>query len=210
MDKLPPIVIECPECGERYLISRESSTPSEEATVFSDGFFIDETNWRTPAIIGCVTCELGFFPNKGKLIAEPDWDEFNSKWSHIKKVEPPTAGSLALELRARKNMEPFAELAIRKEFWYAGIHAETGRMLMEKNEKFRNFWIDSRNKLEALITTNDEESILMKAEIRRQTGRFESCMALLAGMDCTRARSIMEQAALKNTALFQLYPSYSC
>ncbi|MBN2806197.1 MAG: hypothetical protein JXR22_06025 [Prolixibacteraceae bacterium] len=204
MHMLPPIVIECPECGERYLLSRNSTIPSEEATLFSDGYFIDETNWRTPAIIGCVTCELGFFPQNGKLIAEPDWEEFNKQWAHIKKAEPPTAGSLALELRTRKIMAMDAELAIRKEFWYAGFHTETGRILMEKNEKFRNYWNDSREKLEALLSTTHEESLLLKAEINRQTGRFKECIRLLSAMNNPWAQKIVAQASLKNSALFQL------
>lgn len=204
MSKLPPIVIECPECGERYLISRDSNQPSEEALVFSDGYFFDERNWRTPAIIGCVTCELGFFPHKGKVIATPDWDEFNANWSHIKKVEAPTAGSLALELRARKNMDPEAELAIRKEFWYAALHTETGRLLMGKNEKFRNFWTDSRDKLFALLSGNTPEFLLLKAEIKRQAGCFEECLKLLSGLNTPWALSIKEQASLKNPLLFQL------
>lgn len=204
MTKLPPIVIECPECGERYLISQNSNIPSEQAMLFSDGYYLDEINWRTPAIIGCVTCELGFFPHKGKVIATPDWDEFNALWSHIKKVEAPTAGSLALELRARKNMEKAAELAIRKEFWYAGLHSETGRLLMEKNEKFKKFWTESRGILETLLTINEPESLILKAEINRQAGQFQQCIALLSSLETQWAQSLTKQAILNNPTLFQL------
>ena len=112
MEHLPPIVLECPECGEKYLVSRYSNLPSEKAILFSDGFFIDDLNWRTPLIIGCVTCELGFFPQNGKIVAEPDWDEFYTVWSEIKKAQPPTPGALALELRARKKMTLFEEVAL--------------------------------------------------------------------------------------------------
>ena len=77
---------------------------------------------------------LKFKTPKGKIVAEPiSWEDFNENWSHIKKAEPPTSGSLALELRARKNMDYAEELALRKEFWYSGNHSETGRLLMSKN-----------------------------------------------------------------------------
>lgn len=203
MNHLPPIVLECPECGEKYLVSRESYTPSEHATVYSDGYFMDSVNWRTPLIIGCVTCELGFFPETGKVIAEPaTWEEFNENWSHIKKAEPPTAGSLALELRARRKMKPAEELALRKEFWYSGNHSETGRMLMKKNPKFKKYWIESLEILETLLSENDEKELLLKAEINRQLGNFEKTIQLLSGAKQTIAKGIIEKAGKQDASLF--------
>ena len=205
MNQLPPIVLECPECGEKYLISRESYTPSENATVYSDGYFMDSVNWRTPLIIGCVTCELGFFPENGKIIAEPQsWEEFNENWAHIKKAEPPTAGSLALELRARNNMKPEAELALRKEFWYSGNHSETGRMLMTKNPKFKKFWTESLMKLESMLSLNDEKELILKAEINRQLGNFDQTQQLLSGLKHPLAKAISQKATEKDTALFSV------
>lgn len=203
MNQLPPIVLECPECGEKYLISRESYTPSENAVIYSDGFYIDSENWRTPFIIGCVTCELGFFPESGKIIAEPDsWEDFNENWAHIKKAEPPTAGSLALELRARKNMQLTAELALRKEFWYAGNHSETGRLLMAKNEKFKNFWLESLSKLEHSLSVTNDEELLLKAEINRQLGNFDVTLELLDMSSDNRAVEICKRALAKERTLF--------
>jgi len=198
----PPIVLECPECGEKYLISRESNTPSENATIFSDGFFIDELNWRIPKIIGCVTCELGFFPEKGKIIEKPGWNEFHEKWSQIKKAEPPTAGSLALELRARKNIDPMDELALRLEFWFSGNHTENGRMLLTKNEKFSTFWNESLMKLENLLSPNIEDQRLVKAEINRQLKRFDQCISLLSGMNHPMGKSIQQKAENQISNLF--------
>lgn len=203
MDHLPPIVLECPECGEKYLISRNSTTPFEQATTFSDGFYIDEINWRTPLIIGCVTCELGFFPQCGKIIAEPDWKEFHEKWSHLKKAEPPTAGSLAIELRIRKNMEPEVEKALRREFWYAGSHSENGRKLMLKNEKFKKYWNESLIKLEELLSADLKEEVILKAEINRQLRKFDQCFKLLKNDNSQLAAQIKTQAQDKNSIIFQ-------
>lgn len=202
MQKLPPLVMECPECGEQFLISRDSDNPSENATIFSDGFFLDELNWRTPEVIGCVTCELGFFLHEGKLVAEPNWEEYNEKWSHLKKAEPPTAGSLALELRARKNMIFKVESALRKEFWYAGIHSETGRILMGKNEKFKNFWFDSLSKFESMIQENNLDDILLKAECNRQLGHFTECIKLINNTDQKLAQLIKSRAENKDSEVF--------
>lgn len=203
MQNLPPIVLECPECGEQYLISRESYTPSEEATLFSDGYFIDNENWRTPEIIGCVTCELGFFRSCGKLVAEPDWDEFQEKWSKLKKAEPPTAGSLALELRARKNMTLEVEKALRKEFWYSGNHTETGRMLMSKNKKFKTYWNESLEKYVELLS-DSEEDLHLKAECHRQLGNFELCIQLISHSNSALAKAIVAKAEQKDSKVFQL------
>ncbi len=156
-DLKPPIVLECPECGEQYLIS-QNIQPSEEAMLFSDGFFTDTNTWRTPRIIGCVTCELGFFPAAGKLIATPNWSDFNAKWSHLKKASPPTAGALVLELRVRKNLNIDQEIAIRTELWYATNHTTKGQELLSKNEKFKAFCIQSLNKLETLIQPVNTEN----------------------------------------------------
>lgn len=202
MNQLPPIVLECPECGEHYLISRTSALPSERANLYSDGFFIDQIHWRTPLIIGCVTCELGFFPEKGKLIAEPDWDEFNEKWCDIKKAEAPTAGSLALELRARRNMNTSEELALRREFWYAGTHSETGRLLMSRNKKFEQFWLSSLVQLEVMTGTESNEALLLKAEMNRQLGRFDQCIELLKNLHDEQGRQIAEKAGKKENGVF--------
>ena len=198
-----PIVIECPECGEQYLISKSANQPSESATIYSDGYYTDEVNWRTPGIIGCVTCELGFEPSIGIIIDEPDWDTFEEKWSQVKKAEPPTAGALALELRVRKNMERDFEIALRQEFWYSAIHTETGRLLMSKNRKFKAYWIESLQKLEALLSVRENE-ILRKAEINRQLGNFNACIELLKGNTNTTAMQIVEKANQKDSLVFVL------
>lgn len=202
MPKLPPIVMECPECGEQYLISRDSYTPSEKATLYSDGFYSDEVNWRTPEVIGCITCELGFFTKDGKIVAEPDWDEYNEKWSHLKKAEPPTAGSLTLELRARKSMDIETEIALRKELWYAGIHFETGRILMTKNQKFKTFWEESLVRLEQILNTLSIENRLLKAECNRQLGEFEKCISILSNIDSKISNEIIKKAQEQDNLVF--------
>jgi hypothetical protein len=201
---LPPIVLECPECGEKYLVTNELNLPSEKATLFSDGFYIDEQTWRTPGIIGCVTCELGFFPQKGKIIATPDRDEFYQKWATIKKAEPPSAGALALELRSRRNMNVETEKIIRKEFWYAANHSETGRILMANNEKFRNFWMNSLIRYEELLDFDNPEQRIIKAEINRNLSRFEICLSLLEGVSGILPEAIRKEAFKGNYTVFQL------
>jgi hypothetical protein len=199
----PPIVIECPECGEKYLISRQAGFPSEGAVVYSDGYFTDVHNWRTPEIIGCVTCELGFFPQRGRIVAEPNWTEYNEIWAHLKKAEPPTAGSLALEIRARKNMLPEVEVPIRIEFWYSALHTETGRILFQKNEKFRKFWTESLIRLNEIMPLTDEKSVLLKAEINRQLGLFQNSIDLLKGIGNPLASQITEYAQKGITEVFK-------
>jgi hypothetical protein len=203
--QLPPIVLECPECGERYLISQQNE-PSEKAIIFSDGFFIDEVNWRTPLIIGCLTCELGFFPNKGKYIASPDWDEFNEKWSHIKKAEAPTAGALVLELRARKKLSPDDEKALRTELWYAGNHSETGKKLKEKNPKFNLFLTENIASLENILFPNNTENILLKAEANRQLGHFDKCIGLIDGLKSPISETIKTAALAGLREPVKVYP----
>lgn len=197
-----PIVLECPECGEQYLISENESGPSDSAVVYSDGYYIDDVNWRTPGIIGCVTCELGFEPGEGKIVDKPDWDTFIEKWSQLKKAEPPTAGALALELRVRKKMDRNFEIALRTEFWYAAIHTETGRLLMSKNKKFKEYWIDSLHKLEALLS--EESEIVLKAEINRQLGNFDTCIKLLENQKDLVSIQIIEKAKEQNVEVFVL------
>ena len=202
--QLPPIVLECPECGEKYLVANEANLLSEKAILYSDGFYIDEQLWRTPGIIGCVTCELGFCPVKGKIIATPTWDEFYQKWSHLKKAEPPAAGALALELRARRNMDIETEKLIRKEFWYAANHTETGRMLMANNEKFRNFWISSLVRFEEILDSNNPEERITKAEVNRNLGRFETCFSNLEGVSGILPDAIREETLKGNYSVFQI------
>jgi len=201
---LPPIVVECPSCGERYLISGDQGFHSEKAIYFSDSFYLDEFNWRTPEIIGCVTCELGFFPETGKIIATPDWDEFYKNWSHLKQALPPSAGSLVLELRARKNMELSVEKILRKELWYSALHTETGKALLANNMKFKNFWVASLERLENMLVVEDNEEKILKAEVNRQLGRFNTCLEIIDQLKGKLPEAIKSEALKGNSLLFTI------
>lgn len=198
----PPIVIQCPECGEIYLLAGIPKEPSENATRYSDGFFVDQESWRTPGIIGCVTCELGFFPEEGKIVARPDWTDVCQNWSHLKKAEPPAAGALALELRVRKKMTPETEIKIRKEFWYAGNHSEVGRLLLKNNSRFRQFWEQNLEILEQMYRQEEPAERLIKGELNRQMGQFGICLSVLTGLNSEEALAIRENALKSNREVF--------
>lgn len=198
MTQQPPIVIECPECGEKYLIFEGQVSFSEQALRFTDGYVSDQLAWRTPGIIGCVTCELGFFPEKGKLVARPTWDEFSQNWCHLKKAEPPSAGSLAIELRVRKNMTREIELTLRRELWYAANHTENGRLLLEKNARFKAFYLESLQNMQRILDETNEEELLEKAEILRQLEQFDMAQNLLQVHKSSWAEAIKTQCLLQN------------
>jgi len=198
------IVLECPDCGEQYSVFSDPEIPSEKRMLYSDGFFWDPIHWRTPRIIGCVTCESGFFPEKGKMIASIPIGEVTGKWTKLKRAEPPKAGNLALELRIRKKIEPENEKNIRIEFWYAVNHSDEGRQRFDTNERFRNFWLESLEKLEALLSAEKSEDRLLKAEVNRQLGRFEDCILLLASETDSRSLAISREAEKKNRTVFTL------
>jgi hypothetical protein len=201
-NSLIPIVILCPTCGEKFLLSR--NLPSENAILFSDGFFVDEENWRTPGIIGCVTCELGFFSEKGRIIAEPDLEEFQKHWSHLKRAEAPSASALILELRTRRKMDLKEEKIIRHELWYAVNHTEKGQQLILQNARFHAFFKESLVRLENIFSIENREELLLKAEINRQLGNFDKCIGLLSSENGSLAGEIREAASNKNDRIFQL------
>jgi hypothetical protein len=201
MVNTPTIIIECPECGEKYLLPFNDKIRSSEAIIYTDGYYSDPINWRTPGIIGCTTCELGFFPSKGKLVAQPNPDEFIKKWAHLPKAIPPKAGSMAMELRIRKTMDLFTEKTLRKEFWYAGNHYPDGLKLNGQNEKFRKFWIESLQCFESILDENIEDERILKAEANRNLGNYEKCINLLIHSEQRIvSQKIIEQARVGNNA----------
>lgn len=197
-----PVVIECPSCGERYLIWAAMSELQQGTTYYSDGYFTSDNKWRTPEIIGCVTCELGFTPQNGKIIATPNREEFLKNWSHLKPAQPPTTGALVLELRARKNMDTTMKKVLRKELWYSTSHTTAGKNLLENNAKFRNFWNESIVRLESLFDCSKPDEVLLKAEINRQLGRFDQSLELLSSENGNVAEAIRNASLDKNSALF--------
>lgn len=194
-------VLECPECGEQYIVSPRGNFPSETATLFSDGFFIEngDMHWRTPLIIGCVTCELGFMPRDGKVIAKGSLHELLEKFPGIKKATPPAAGALVLDLRARTKISESEEMAIRRELWHATLHTEKGRALLQRNKKFVAFFHQNLLRL-----INNVSDTLLQAEIYRQTGAFDQCLDLLQNETDTTAKQIGQQAKAKNSMVFQV------
>lgn len=191
-------IIECPDCGERYLIVPQNITPSELAKRYSDGFFTDPVNWRTPGIIGCVTCELGFFPENGKIVGT------TSDAESYKKAEPPTAGALALELRVRKQMDERIEKIIRTELWYSGNHTEYGKHLLQNNTRFKAFWLENLQLLNNIMNLTQYNDRLQKAEINRQLSQFETCIKLINSTQDPLAKAIKDQAHLQNPAVFYI------
>ncbi|HKK80816.1 MAG TPA: hypothetical protein VJ909_01125 [Prolixibacteraceae bacterium] len=198
-------VLECPECGEQYIISAPTDSPSETAILFSDGFYIenDDMHWRTPLIIGCITCELGFRPEKGKQVATGTFDELLEKFPGIKKAIPPAAGTLVLDLRARMKMEASEEVAIRREFWYAAQHTDKGRALLQRNKKFGVFYIQNLSKLIEIISTKNEAELLIKAELLRQSEKYNEAILMLQNITSEKARQIEERANAKDSDVFQ-------
>ncbi|MDA3879375.1 MAG: hypothetical protein PF436_03210 [Prolixibacteraceae bacterium] len=194
-------VLECPECGEQYIISSPTDSPSETATLFSDGYFIEDGNihWRTPLVIGCVTCELGFMPVKGKQIAFGTLDELLEKFPNIKKAMAPTAGTLVLDLRARLHMELDEEVAIRRELWYASQHTSKGCELLERNKKFEAFYQQNLLRLIECV-----QLPVLKAELNRQAGMFDQCLNCLENETDSMATLIAQQAKVENTGVFKV------
>jgi hypothetical protein len=89
---------------------------------------------------------------------------------------PPTAGTLVLDLRARLKMNPDEEIAIRRELWYAALHTEKGRGLLERNKKFGAFFNQNIEKLIEIMPTKNEHGLLLKAELFRQSGKFKEAI----------------------------------
>ena len=109
-----PVVIECPSCGERYLIWPAMSELPQGTTYYSDGYFTSDNKWRTPEIIGCVTCELGFTPQNGKIIATPNREEF-----HRHSPQPPEPWYLSYV----PGKHGYDEESSQKRVWYAPYHS---------------------------------------------------------------------------------------
>jgi hypothetical protein len=139
------------------------------------------------------------------VIAQPDWETFYAKWSHLKKAEPPAAGALALEIRVRKVMTPETETVIRKELWYAGNHTGSGKHLRINNPKFNLFWLENLKRLEEIHPDINFDDRLLKAEMNRQLGNMETCLLLLASLNSAIANQIRSQSTGNNLVPFILY-----
>jgi len=182
----PIQVVECPHCGglEQYQTLRSGNTFG--ARVWSDGKQVAPMLPRPPAVVKCSRCPECYWLADAREVGEFDpWEEgaeaADPAWKNATFVEEPTEEEYDRAIAGTLAKTPERERSLRIFAWWRAN--EPYRDPPESAEITPQPHSDAyRRNLKSLVgmmDENEENDLLMKAELLRELGRFDAAKDVL-------------------------------
>ncbi len=174
----PPKILACPDCGTPIRVWSLLSGNTCGAVLWSDGKLQAPGLPNAPQITRCSRCSVFFWVSKAQEFTGKE-----SRWTFWKKPEAVRVLAAAEYLEALES----GVASMREEEFYLRIHAWHGW-----NDSFRCMpdsssavCVNSRHTanlqaLSALLSLDDPNHLLMKAEIARELGNMAEAVRLLS------------------------------
>lgn len=174
----PRIILECPGCKRAVRELTIGSGNTFGAQWWTDGFCDAPGLPLLPELVKCPYCQTLFWCADVKKLAEiPFWGLDDGKWEEAKSVLDPKEADY-LTVANAKGISRDHQLYARKRAWWLANDAVRWR------PKGKADWTPARRenleKLGALLGEKEENNVVLKAEIARELGQFETCAKLLA------------------------------
>ena len=175
----PTLIRECPGCAKPLKQFTIGSGNTIGAKSWTDGK-VDAPMFRTgPALVKCPDCQKLFWIEDAKKLAELSWgdDAANAKWDKAKEfLDPVEEDYLTAANAAGVSREH--ELHARKQAWW--LANDASRRRAGNSITWKGVRLENLPKLSALLDEKVEYDVILKAEIARELGQFETCSNLLA------------------------------
>lgn len=137
-----------------------------------------------PNLTKCQKCGTILWLSKMKEVQACHWDnDTNSPWqkSEYATFLSPSDYHEALDMGLAENLEE--ELFIRQRLWWAYNDRKRNRLKLFNDKGEKLLWMDNLRKLEPLYDQSNVFQRLSVAEIRRNLGDFDGCIALLQSIE---------------------------
>lgn len=171
----PTIIRQCPGCKKALREFTIGSGNSFGAKWWTDGKPDAPMLPMLPELVKCPDCRWLFWVADAKKLAELWFDE--GKWANAKSTVDPVEDDYLAAAKA-KGVSRTHQLYARKRAWWLAndtVREQSNRALVWSGARRENL-----EKLSALINEQEECDIILKAEIARELGQFETCTKLLA------------------------------
>ena len=196
----PDQVIACPKCNglARYMPLISGNTFG--ARVWTDGKQVAPMLPRPPAVVKCCHCAEYYWLADAEEIGTVDrWQgegqQINPAWAEAPEVEEPAEEEYyqALEEGLATNAEQ--ERYLRVLAWWRGNDSfrDTPQEQGQGISRASGPWRTNLEALARLLTGEDDNDRLAKAEVLRELGEFASAKQLLSRVDSPGAATVVHQ-----------------
>jgi hypothetical protein len=196
----PDQIIACPKCKglARYMTLKSGNTL--DARVWTDSKMIAPMFPRPPAVVKCHRCAELYWRADAENIGIVDrWrgagEHVNPAWADAPKVEEPTEEEYyqALSKGLAKNAKQ--ERVLRIVAWWRRNDAFRDTPLKQAQgiSNDQEAWRKNLEALARLLTEEDANDCLIKAEVLRELGEFESAKQVLSRAPSTDGAAVVRQ-----------------
>jgi len=172
----PTIIRQCPGCQEGVSQITIGSGNTFGAKWWTDGKRDAPMLPMLSALVKCPHCQKLFWIADAKKLVELPWGIYEGKWANAKSALDPVEADYLAAAKA-KGISREHELYARKRAWWLAndtVREHPKRVLAWGGARRENL-----EKLSALVKDQEECEIILKAEIARELGQFETCTKLL-------------------------------
>ncbi len=203
----PMIIRQCPDCKKAVREFTIGSGNLFGAKWWTDGKVDAPMLPTLPELVKCPYCQKLFWIADAKKLAEGRLGSDGGKWAKAESALDPVEADYLAAVKA-KGISRAHELYARKRAWWLANDA------VREHPKRAMAWSgprrDNLEKLSALINEPEECEIILKAEIARELGQFETCAKLLTGSfkekDCTSYAAFVRGLAREKKSKVELRP----
>jgi hypothetical protein len=206
----PIIIIECPHCGHLAKQKSVHSVNPYGAVLWSDGKKVFPMHNSNPQITKCKICGKFYFVKDAAEIAQAEFTflKQNKILDDIEFIEFLSPDEYLEAVLSPVNKSLKDEIYLRIQFWwlYNDLFRHPDEVI--KSRKIITNAIESYKeknngnilRLIEILPDDDEEYVVMKAELYRQIGEFEKCISLLTNVpkNFLQCASQIKQKAIEN------------
>lgn len=204
----PTIIRQCPGCKKGLSEITIGSGNTFGAKWWTDGKLDAPGLPLLPELVKCPHCRWLFWRADAKKLAELSWGQDEAKWAKAQSVLNPGEDDYLAAARVKGVSRPHQLYARKRAWWLANdaVRERPDRSLTWSGTRRENL-----EKLAALINEREECEIILKAEIARELGQFETCAKLLARSfkekGCESYAAFVRGLALAKKSKVELRPS---
>ena len=192
----PDQIISCPKCKglAKYMTLVSGNTFG--ARIWTDGKKVEPMLPIPPAIVKCRHCGECYWLAEAKevgTVTRGEGQQIKPDWVDAEEVEQPTEeeyyqaleGGLALTVRQERNVRVLAWW--RRNDAFRDIHKEHAQ------DSVLGLWRKNLEALVSLLTEDDDNDHLMRAEVLRELGEFESAKEILSHVNSHDVATVVSQ-----------------
>lgn len=205
----PNLIYKCPNCDNILQNQSLLSGNTFDGAIYSDGKRIFPMLPEFPDLTKCKKCEHIFWLSKTKEIGSYNWgDENNLLWQNADKAEFLTIDEYFIALALNVAKDKSEEFYIRQRIWWAFNDRIRNGKAISSFEKDKTNWESNVSGLFKILDPDDVSQTIMSAELNRNLGDFEKCLAIIEGLKIPDFNWLNEafrrECGNKNPLVFQL------